>query len=298
MPCYPAKMQDNDWNDLRVLAVFAREGSTAAAASALGSDETTVVRRLRRLGKALGTEVIAKVDRRYQLTAAGQQASRYAGDMALAAQALSGEIASLHNPAGVVRLTGLRAILDSVVIPRYAELRERFPGLSIDFLGDARNYDLARGEADVAVRLALPTGPDIFGRKLADISFAAYASAGHGGCCPLQWLTYPEPLGVLPEAQWLAAHVPSQHVSARCNSTEGLAALAAAGHGGVILPCFFGDSCATLERIPVPPFGPEPCLTREIWTAVHESQRRVPAVRSVIDWLVAVFAERFRQPMT
>ncbi|MCB1480882.1 MAG: LysR family transcriptional regulator [Rhodobiaceae bacterium] len=279
-----------DWGDLQVLAVFAREGSTAATARAIGSDETTVVRRLRRLGEVLGSEVIAKVDRRYQLTAAGLQASRHAGDMALAAQALSGDVAGLDQPAGVVRLTGLRAILDLIVIPRYAELRKRFPDISIDFIADARNLDLARGEADIAVRLALPTGPDIYGRKLADMTFAAYTRAGSDTSCPLHWLTYTEALGVLPEAQWLAAHVPPQHVVARCNSIEGLAALAVNGHGGVMLPCFFGDASASLERIAVPPFGPEACLSREVWTAVHESQRRVPCVRAVIDWLVTIFS--------
>ncbi|MCB1473957.1 MAG: LysR family transcriptional regulator [Rhodobiaceae bacterium] len=287
-------MQDLNWSDLQVLAVFAREGSTAAAARALASDETTVVRRLRRLGKALGADVVTKVDRRYQLTAAGRQAARHVGDMALAAQALGGEVAGLEHPAGVVRLTALRAIVDGIVIPRYAELRERFPGISIDFLADARNLDLARGEADVAVRLALPTGPDIFGRKLADISFAAYARAGAEDRCPLHWLTYTEPLGVLPEAQWLAAHVPRQHVAARSNSIEGLAGLAAGGHGGAVLPCFLADAQASLARVTAPPFGPGPCLTREAWTAVHESQRRVPAVRAVIDWLVSVFSTRFK----
>jgi DNA-binding transcriptional LysR family regulator len=51
------------------------------------------------------------------------------------------------------------------------------PDLQVDLVASLRSPDIARREADVAVRFARPTASDLVCRKLGEISFSLYASS-------------------------------------------------------------------------------------------------------------------------
>jgi DNA-binding transcriptional LysR family regulator len=61
-----------DWNDLRYFLAIARQGSTGAAAKALGVNQSTVPRRLQALEKGLGCVLAERHATGYRLTAHGQ----------------------------------------------------------------------------------------------------------------------------------------------------------------------------------------------------------------------------------
>ena len=61
-----------DWNDLRYFLAIAHQGSTGAAARALGVNQSTVQRRLRTLEKGLGCVLAERHAAGYRLTAHGQ----------------------------------------------------------------------------------------------------------------------------------------------------------------------------------------------------------------------------------
>jgi DNA-binding transcriptional LysR family regulator len=78
-----------DWADVRVFLTVAQRGSLAAAARALGVDQTTVGRRLAALERAAGTHLVEKSPAGITLTRAGHRARRAAEAMADAAGELS-----------------------------------------------------------------------------------------------------------------------------------------------------------------------------------------------------------------
>jgi molybdate transport repressor ModE-like protein len=77
-----------DWNDLRHLLAVAREGSTLAAAKALGLSQPTVHRRLAALEKALGCTLVERLPTGYRLTELGEELQQYAEGVEQAVRAL------------------------------------------------------------------------------------------------------------------------------------------------------------------------------------------------------------------
>lgn len=61
------------WDDLRHLLAFARNGSTLAAAKALGVNQSTVHRRLTALEEQLGRRLVERRLTGYQLTEASDR---------------------------------------------------------------------------------------------------------------------------------------------------------------------------------------------------------------------------------
>jgi DNA-binding transcriptional LysR family regulator len=61
-------LADFDWNDLRYFIAVAREGSTLAAAKAVGVSQPTVQRRLAVLEKQIGCQLIESRSTDYCLT--------------------------------------------------------------------------------------------------------------------------------------------------------------------------------------------------------------------------------------
>ena len=60
--------------------------------------------------------------------------------------------------------------------PRLGEFLELYPDIRITLITTEQELDLAMREADVAIRLRLPTQPDLIQRKLFTMHFHAYAS--------------------------------------------------------------------------------------------------------------------------
>ena len=67
-----------DWNDLKYLLAFARNGSMLAAAKALGVNQSTVQRRLAELEERLREQLIERHVGGYRLTALGKQLQPFA----------------------------------------------------------------------------------------------------------------------------------------------------------------------------------------------------------------------------
>src|SRR6188472_522952 len=62
-----------DWNDLKYFLALARHGSTTAAASALGVNQSTVQRRITELERRLGRALLVRHATGYALTPLGQK---------------------------------------------------------------------------------------------------------------------------------------------------------------------------------------------------------------------------------
>jgi DNA-binding transcriptional LysR family regulator len=63
-----------------------------------------------------------------------------------------------------------------VVALAIATLRQAQSGLQIDLVGGVRSHDVARRDADLAVRFVRPSAPDLICRKLGEVGFTLYAS--------------------------------------------------------------------------------------------------------------------------
>lgn len=280
-----------DWDDLRVFLELARAGSLSAAARSLRLSHATVGRRLAALEATLGRSLMERRPDGYVLTEDGESVRTLAEAMDERAQAIRRREGDAAGLTGTVRLTMTQALADIFLIPRLGPLRAANPALDLEIVVDNRTLSLARREADLAVRLARPQRGDLVGRRLATLGYGLYAAPD----APDTLIAYDESMAELPEALWLDRHGGGRRVAFRSNSVQGQLAAAVAGFGIAFLPCMLADGVPGLVRQPLS--GPPPCspLTREVWLLVHRDRRDVPRVRTVIEYLVAVFtAERER----
>ncbi|GEJ58683.1 LysR family transcriptional regulator [Anaeromyxobacter diazotrophicus] len=277
-----------DWGNLRFLLELVRTGSHARAAQRLGVDRNTVARRVASMEEQLGLALFERGPQGWCCTAAGQELAEMASQVEADVLALARH-ADAHDRtlSGTVRLTTATHLSAFLLVPALPALRERHPGLVLEVVADQRTFDLARREADLALRMGRPREAGLVTRKLSDVAYGLYAgrdsAPGRRGAVDFAadpFVGFEESLASTPQERWLARAGPERRVVFRCNSTASLVAAARIGVGVAVLPRFVADADAALVRLE----GPEP-VPHELWLLVHGDLRRSPRVREVIDWV-------------
>ncbi|SPH25049.1 HTH-type transcriptional regulator DmlR [Defluviimonas aquaemixtae] len=286
-----------DWNDLRYLIAVAGAGSTIAAARRLGVNQTTVARRIDALERALGVALFERRASGYALTARGREALALASRVEREAEALGDTAGAWRRVvSGELRVTTTEILAMGVIAPLVAELREAWPGLSIELLAEDRRLDLRSGEADVAIRLGEPDPePELVGRRIGESHWALYCganySARHGlPAMPSDLAGHRVIAGSgamtrLPAHRWLAGLAPEAPVALRCNSVPNLIAAARSGIGIAPLPMFVAADDPALVRC-----LPQHSISAPIWLIHRAGQRDAAHVRVFVD----AATERFR----
>jgi DNA-binding transcriptional LysR family regulator len=282
-----------DWNDLRHFLAVARSGSTLAAAKEMDVNQTTVARRIAALEAAMGTALFERSRHGYRLTAHGEEivatAERVEAEMAGLIERFAAED---RKASGILRLTAPETLATRVVMPILGEFRRAFPDVSVDVIVELRQLDLARGEADVAIRAAPDlTSSAIFGRKLFDLRWAIFCSrdiAEHHGMPggPADIARFPVvqsdgPIRQLPAYRWLDAAAAGASVPCRCNKIEEMVSAGVAGLGLVLLPAMAGAMEPGLVRC----FPPIADVVTPIWLVAPERLRAAPRLRALMDFL-------------
>ncbi|MFS8113259.1 LysR family transcriptional regulator [Rhizobium jaguaris] len=292
-------MHDIDWNDLRHVLALARGRSFAAAGKALGTDATTVSRRLRILEQRLGTTLFSR-------DAGGSMSPTPTGEIAVAkAEAIEAEVMALSGALdaadpmalGKVRLTAAPSFISRLLIPSMPGLLAQHSGLQLELIGDARNFNLTRREADMALRLSRPAdvaNAKVVARRIATLDYAVYVAAGQESRAEgLPWIVYEEAMLHLPHARWIAAQAEktARFSPLAVNDAEALLQAAAAGLGRALLPKILAESAEGLCRVDSGDGNPP---VREMWLLMHAEFRQLVRIRAVSDWLDEVF----RRPLS
>lgn len=279
---------------LRTLDVVVRAGSMSAAAQELNIDKGTVSRRIailerelpglceRRAGKLVPTPLATR-------------AFQALGDVDKAVSRLQELLRGEGEPRGTVRLTLPTPIAAHIVIPALPELRIAHPEIDVVLLATSRILDLARDEADIAIRNVMPDGPGIVSRRVARVAAALYASrdylkkrgepqdrslAGH------DFLDFAHGTYSQAPLDWLPAAVRQANVVLRADDPTLLTQAAAAGLGVGALPAFLAEDEPRLKRI-----GSDVSVTA-VHIVVRAEVRRLARVRTVANWLAELMALR------
>jgi molybdate transport repressor ModE-like protein len=275
-----------DWNDLRHFLAIARTGSMGAAAKALGVNQSTVQRRLSALEQQLGRSLVERRASGYALTEFGATLIAHAEQVEAAADAVQRH-ASLASGAVKDRLrvaslvTVGQRIIRSGFIDRFQAHR---PEITVEMLLGQRVVDLAKGEADVAIRGGGAASATLVGRKIADLPWGVYASRAlverHGRpATPADVARY----GVidlvgeienLPAARWLRSRAAESRIVARCENIPSAHLAVKSGAGLAALPAVHAAEDDDLVSV----FGPIPELSYPIYLFAHKDLRRARRV--------------------
>ena len=293
-----AKTQDMNWNDIPLFLAIAEQGSLAGAARALGVNHSTAFRRLNSLEQAMGVRLFERLSGGYQLTTAGHDLLADARQASTAVDTLVRRAAGRDRSlSGDVRLTTAPNLARQFLPGALRRLRRQHPGIRVQVIVSDIDYDLARREADLALR-ATQRPPDyLVGRKVLEISWHVVASADYmaGRSTPrtMQDLADHDLIGAdagfqrLEVFRRLHRQFPPAQFVATANTLDAMAAMARADLGLAVLPS--DQVCDGLFR--VLPF--EPPVPAALWLLTHPDLRTVARIRAVSD---AVFDELTHDP--
>jgi DNA-binding transcriptional LysR family regulator len=284
-----------NWDDLRYVLALAEAGSLARAARELKVDHTTVGRRIETIESELGLKLFTRAAKGYTLmTEAADLLSeirRVEASVLAVERAAQGRDRALR---GTVRVTVSDALGSRYVAPRLSAFTRRHPELSINLKSANQAVDLARREADVAIRLFRSRHSYLVVKRVADLGYALYASQEYLGRRTVptrvedfkqhEFIVFDLPFPDPHQATWVDALSRGGRVAVSTNSTAAALGAALGGAGIALLPRFLGDWEPTLRRIAM---TKEPALP--IWLTIHKDLQHSAPVRSALDFLTETF---------
>jgi DNA-binding transcriptional LysR family regulator len=279
-----------DWDDARVFLAVARHGSLRAAGRALGLSQPTIGRRLASFETSFGGPTLFdRLPEGLRLNAAGAALIGAAEELETAALALERRRAAASPElSGTVRVSVgewaaaflSRSLADGAATPLPSKI-------TLELVESQQTANLARREADLAVRHHPPESGDLYIAKVGTITVATYRRQG---CESGAWVTYTEEQAHYPTARWVQQRIAETGAAVALRASNMAMQLAAirAGAGQGLLPCFVGDRDPILERV----MPPAPEVAADHWVIVHRDLRRAACVRAVMDWVHQLFVEQ------
>lgn len=283
------------WDDLKVVLAVAEARGLAPAAERLGLDGSTVFRRLGQIEARLGHKLFERHRSGYVPTPAGAEmaslAARMQEDVAALAMKLSDRAMMAE---GEIRVTTNDTLLVHLLMPIFAAFRQAHPGMRLEVVLADEALNLARRDADVAIRATDEPPENLVGRRLATLAWALYARADGAAAIDLDslpdhdWVMLDDGFDSAPATRFVRDRVPPERLVYKVNAVIGLADAVEAGIGIGPLPCFVADRRPGLVRLA----PPDPAFATSVWLLTHPHLRHAPRVRAFMDFTAAEIAAR------
>ncbi|WP_196139350.1 LysR family transcriptional regulator [Aliikangiella sp. G2MR2-5] len=170
-------MKDVNWDDLKAAYRIAAHGSIALAATDIGVNYSTLLRRIDRLERSLGIKLFIRHQRGYKLTDSGKHLLVDMPAIEQKLDALQSRIVSEATAvAGMVRITTLPEY-SSFLHPILRKTQESFPDLKVSVDVSDEIIPLESGQAHISIRAGKqPDQPDLIAIKISEIKFKYYMS--------------------------------------------------------------------------------------------------------------------------
>ncbi|RXZ43433.1 LysR substrate-binding domain-containing protein [Crenobacter cavernae] len=161
---------------LRAFEAAVRTGGFARAAIELALTPNAVAHQVKQLEAWLDVRLFDRHPRGVLPTAAGRDYALAIGELFAQLETATRALKSRHDDR-VVTVTAIPSFVSRWLMPRLTTLAERHPEVEVRVLASVQPVDLARGEADVAIRLGQGPYPGLSAEVLIDEDFVAVASA-------------------------------------------------------------------------------------------------------------------------
>lgn len=287
-----------NWDDARFVLALARAGTIRAAAKSLKVNHTTVSRRIAALEKQLSARLFELTPSGYVMTVSGKiifKAATEMEDLFLGSHRriegadteLSGEV-HLHIP----------DIFDAWVCERLAPFLQQHPKLKVNLSAAVSIADLARREADIALRFTDTPPLDMIGQKIGQLPVALYASR-HFEIDAIEsidefplsdypWVRWAKDFSASQIEQWTDKASQGAPTITRVITYQSLSNLVRSGAGIGFLSPWFADHDSELKCIS--PIFEE--MAMDIWVLIHPDLRGVKRIKALKDLLIGIFKSK------
>jgi DNA-binding transcriptional LysR family regulator len=257
-----------DWDRVRVFHAVAQAGSFTRAAERLGLSQSAISRQIGALEEDLASSLFHRHARGLVLTEQGEilllAANEVAKRMASVQTALGD---SRDTAAGLLRVNTTIGLGTVWLVAQLPDFIERNPDIRISLIIGDSDVDLSMREADVAIRVARPTQPDLIQRRLMTVHTHIYGAPAylerHGTPATFAELDHhrliaygDDPGAPVATLNWVltAGHEDDETRTPRepsltINNVFGMLRAAESGLGLASLPDYLGFSSDTLRRV-------------------------------------------------
>ncbi len=285
-----------NWDDTRIFLAIYRERSLRGAARIVGLDQATVGRRLAALERALGATLFLRTSGGYAPTSAGEVALRAAEKMEQASIDLVRQTQGVDQRlAGDVRVTTTDSLGVEFLMTAIRNLHDAHPDVRVLLNTSTQVQNLARREADRAVRTVKPDHPDLLTRRLAAWPVGLFASpdyldrlgepapgtgfAGHDLVFYLPYLQARRSLTLVGEP------IHAGRIVSGLNSSLMVRAAVRAGLGIGEVPLPIAERDGLVRIWPTRTSA----TAYEVWLVTHQDLRHTARISAMIDRIVQVF---------
>ncbi len=280
-----------NWDNRRIFLEVARYASLRKAAEKLGISRSTVMRRITALEDELGTRLFERLPEGYYTTEAGaamlRSAERIEAETTEVDRQISGRDAEL---AGKIRISIPGLLATHLLMPDFAAFSRANPAIKLQIALNYEMVDLAKREADVAVRVSNDPSQYLVGRRVLTMARAAYVN---NEFLPGDQLDGPETSSG-PLLSWIGSSddpssqqwiketdFPEIPVGSIIENPHETLTAVRAGLGMAVLPCFMGDATPGVFRMP----PGSSILKTDIWVLTHEDMRNTARIRKFTSFI-------------
>lgn len=281
-----------DWNQVRAFLAAVEQGSLSGAARVLGQTQPTLSRQISSLETELGVLLLERGTRGLTITDSGQGLLVHVRAMGQAALQLSlaasGQSAKVDGHVSITATNAFATFHLSRILKR---LRVEAPLITVTIEASNEVRDITRREADISIRHAEPTEPDLIGKHVADMSAHIYASKEfldrHGrpgrpeDCSELDFIGFQSPTTLLPILNSFGLSLTENQFKINTASGTALLEYVRQGLGMSILTEDAEDLFPELERV----LTDLPAIPVPIWIVTHRELRTSRRIRVVFDVL-------------
>jgi DNA-binding transcriptional LysR family regulator len=264
------------------LRAVARTGSFLAAGRELGCATSTLSRRVARLEAAVGAPLFDRHNDGVRPTETGRRLDAVAEDLEMRLRAgmrdLSTGGAELRGTVRVTAADGFAEVLLSTI----AAFRAQHPGVSFELALDGRKYDLARREADLALRTRHGGEGTLVYVPITRLAFGLFASRDYlrqqGPPRAARDLKTHAFVGLAPPGDRMPAMIWLRELGASNFSllTTGVGSVVGALRAGLGISAVPESLAEGLEPV-LPSLRPEPM---HVYLVTHREARRLPHVQA------------------
>lgn len=291
----PPASRSLNWDDLKYFLAAARVGTLRGGAESIGVNHATLTRKLAILESSIGGRLFDRSKSGLALTQLGEEllphAERVENEIIAARRQILGRDT---DPSGTIYISMAHGLALTSLMDDLARFTERYPDIELNMTFTNDVVDLTRREADVSLRIADEVHQDVVGRRLVQMSQAAYCSRDFAqrmkdnGGQGLHFIGWHEPENAT-DAPWIRKSCyPNAALRHRVSELVPMVSLAASGMGLAYLACCIGDRHPDLVRAPFQ----HPLPYRSIWLLLHKDLRNTARVRLFVDFLAEQIQSR------
>lgn len=292
------RLEELDWDDLRVFLSVSRLGNLSQAAKQIQVDHSTISRRLARLELCLGGPLFERRKDGLRSTALAEQIRPQVETMeggVIALREVLGASAG-QVPSGTVRIAMMEGIGSMYVARHLVALSERYPRLRLELITSPQLVNVSRREADIFLSFFKPTGRGLDTEKVASFALSLYGAQSYfdrygeprsvADLVNHRFMSYIEDLVQVQTVKWLDEVISDPTVAFFSNSMLAQMSAAASGLGLVLLPRF----AVVNEKDLRPVLYRDVVVLRELWLSVHVDLQYSMRIRAVLQYLKELLA--------